>query len=76
VSLSRVLHGHARVSPNLAMRLEEAGVGTARAWLPMQAASDLAAERATGSPKCAPSTTSPDLQRIARFAALRACQAM
>jgi addiction module HigA family antidote len=33
VALSRVLHGHARVSPNLAVRLEEAGVGTARAWL-------------------------------------------
>ena len=31
VALSRVLHGHARISPNLAVRLEEAGVGTARA---------------------------------------------
>ena len=30
VTLSRVLHGHARVSPNLAVRLEQAGVGTAR----------------------------------------------
>ena len=29
VTLSRVLHGHARVSPNLAVRLEGAGVGTA-----------------------------------------------
>jgi addiction module HigA family antidote len=26
-TLSRVLHGHARVSPNLAVRLEAAGVG-------------------------------------------------
>jgi antitoxin HigA-1 len=26
VTLSRVLHGHARVSPNLAVRLEEAGL--------------------------------------------------
>ncbi|WP_249051437.1 HigA family addiction module antitoxin [Cellulomonas fimi] len=51
VALSRVLHGHARISPNLAVRLEEAGVGTARAWLAMQSAHDLAAERATGSPK-------------------------
>jgi addiction module HigA family antidote len=49
VALSRVLHGHARISPNLAIRLEEAGVGTARAWLAMQTAHDLAAERATGS---------------------------
>lgn len=48
VTLSRVLHGHARISPNLAVRLEEAGVGTARAWLAMQSAFDLAAERAAG----------------------------
>lgn len=51
VALSRVLHGHARVSPNLAVRLEEAGVGTARSWLAMQSAHDLAAERAAGVPK-------------------------
>jgi antitoxin HigA-1 len=51
VTLSRVLHGHARVSPNLAVRLEEAGVGSARAWLAMQAAHDLAAERAAGVPQ-------------------------
>lgn len=54
VTLSRVLSGHARISPNLAVRLEEAGVWTARAWLAMQTASDLAAERATGSPKVRP----------------------
>lgn len=51
VALSRVLHGHARISPSLAVRLEEGGVGTARAWLAMQAAYDLAAERAAGTPK-------------------------
>ncbi len=51
VALSRVLHGHARISPNLAVRLEEAGAGTARAWLAMQSAHDLAAERAAGAPK-------------------------
>ena len=50
VTLSRVLHGHARISPNLAVRLEGAGVGTARAWLAMQSAHDLAAERAAGTP--------------------------
>ncbi len=48
VSLSRVLHGHAPISPNLALRLEEAGVSTARAWLALQTAHDLAAERAAG----------------------------
>ncbi len=51
VTLSRVLHGHARVSPNLAVRLEEAGVGTARAWLAMQTSFDLAAQRAEGVPR-------------------------
>jgi addiction module HigA family antidote len=51
VTLSRVLHGHARISPNLAVRLEQAGVSTARAWLAMQTAYDLARERAAGIPK-------------------------
>ena len=50
VTLSRVLHGHARVSPNLAVRLEEAGAGTARACLALQSAHDLATERAAGVP--------------------------
>ncbi|PZU40879.1 MAG: addiction module antidote protein, HigA family [Microbacterium sp.] len=44
VALSRVIHGHAGVSPNLAIRLERSGVGTARAWLAMQANYDLARE--------------------------------
>ena len=51
VTLSRVVHEHARVSPNLALRLEAAGVGTARAWMAMQTARDLADERAAGTPK-------------------------
>lgn len=51
VALSRVLHGHARISPNLAIRLEEAGAGTARAWLAMQSAYDLAVARASGAPE-------------------------
>lgn len=50
VALSRVLHGHARISPNLAVRLEAAGVGTARGWLAMQTAYDLAAEISQGLP--------------------------
>lgn len=49
-SLGRVWHGRARVSPNLAVRLEEAGVGTARARLAMQSAHDLAAQPATSDP--------------------------
>ena len=51
VALSRVLHEHARVTPNLAVRLEAAGVGTARSWLAMHTARDLAEERAAGTPK-------------------------
>lgn len=51
VTLSRVLHGHARISPNLAVRLEAAAVGTARTWLAMQSAHDLAVERAEGVPR-------------------------
>jgi len=42
VSLSRVLNGHAAVSPDLALRLEIAGISTARAWLAMQVNYDLA----------------------------------
>lgn len=36
-TLSRVLHGHAGISPNLAIRLERAGVSTARFWMELQA---------------------------------------
>lgn len=39
--LSRVLHGHAPASPDLALRLELAGIGKARTWLGMQADDDL-----------------------------------
>lgn len=42
VAFSRVLNGKAAVSPDLAIRLERAGVSTARAWLAMQANYDLA----------------------------------
>ena len=45
VALSRVVNGHAALSPELANRLELAGVGTARAWLAMQINYDLAAVR-------------------------------
>lgn len=46
VALSRVLNEHASISPALAVRLEMAGASTARAWLGMQAAYDLAKARA------------------------------
>jgi len=47
VTLSRVLHCRSGVSPNLAIRLEAAGISTARTWLAMQSAYDLALERRT-----------------------------
>lgn len=53
-SLRRVLACSTRVSPNLALRLEMAGVGTARGWLAMQSAHDLAAERSAGQPVVQP----------------------
>ena len=49
VALSRVCHGHAGISPDLAVRLERAGVSTAKAWLMMQLNYDLA--RAQGKPQ-------------------------
>lgn len=41
VAFSRVLNGRAGISPDLALRLEQAGVSTARAWLAMQTNYDL-----------------------------------
>ncbi len=41
VAFSRVLNGKAAISPDLAVRLELAGVSTARAWVAMQGAYDL-----------------------------------
>ena len=42
VALSRVLNGRAGVSPDLAIRLEKAGVSTAHFWVALQANYDLA----------------------------------
>ena len=36
-SLSRVINGHAGISPDLAVRLERAGVSMARFWITLQA---------------------------------------
>ncbi len=36
-SLSRVINGHAGISSDLAVRLERAGVSTARFWVTLQA---------------------------------------
>ena len=42
VTLSRVLNGNAGISADLAIRLERAGVSTARFWVTLQANYDLA----------------------------------
>lgn len=44
-TLSRVLNGHAAISPAMAIRLEKAGWSTAEFWLRRQAAYDLAQAR-------------------------------
>jgi len=41
VALSRVLNEHAGISPDLAVRLERAGIGTARHWMALQSAYEL-----------------------------------
>ncbi|MDR0250888.1 MAG: HigA family addiction module antidote protein [Burkholderiales bacterium] len=41
VALSRVLNGKAGISPDLALRLEKAGVSTARFWINLQSNYDL-----------------------------------
>jgi addiction module HigA family antidote len=50
VSLSRVLHGRAAISTDLAIRLELAGVSSAHAWLAMQTNFDLAQARKNAKP--------------------------
>ena len=44
-TLSRVLNGHAAISPEMAIRLEEIGWSNAEFWLRRQAAYDLAQAR-------------------------------
>jgi antitoxin HigA-1 len=50
VALSRVVNGRAGISPDLAIRLERAGVSTARFWMGLQANYELAAAIAQAQP--------------------------
>ncbi|MDN7430425.1 HigA family addiction module antitoxin [Burkholderia sp. AU45388] len=56
-ALSRILHGHAGISPEMALRLEawlgEENGGKADLWLAQQSAYDLGQARAKGAPKVA-----------------------
>ncbi|WP_223119846.1 HigA family addiction module antitoxin [Salinicola corii] len=57
-AVSRVLHEHASISSDLAVRLEHGGIGNAHHWLTMQANYDLA------------QAESRDQNHISRFAAV------
>ena len=50
-TLSRVINGRAGISPDLAIRLERAGVSTARFWMTLQANYELARAEARQQPK-------------------------
>ncbi len=54
VTLSRVVNTRAAVSPDLAVRLERAGLSTARFWLAVQAAYDLSQALKRKQPKIVP----------------------
>jgi len=53
-TLSRVINGRAGISPDLAIRLERAGVSTARFWMTLQANYELARAEARKQPKVQP----------------------
>jgi addiction module HigA family antidote len=54
VTLSRVVNARSAVSPVLAIRLEKAGLSSARLWLDMQSAYDLSKAQRRKQPKVAP----------------------
>jgi len=53
-SLSRVINGHAGISSDLAVRLERAGVSTARFWVNLQANYELSLAERRDQPKIVP----------------------
>lgn len=53
-TLSRVINGHAGISPDLALRLERAGVSTARFWMTLQTNYELAQAAQRKQPKIQP----------------------
>ena len=50
-ALSRVLNGRAGISPDLALRLERAGVSTARFWMTLQVNYDLSRAKQRDQPQ-------------------------
>jgi addiction module HigA family antidote len=53
-ALSRVINGHASISPDLAVRLERAGVSTARFWMTLQVNYELSHAEQRKQPKVIP----------------------
>lgn len=53
-ALSRVINGRAGISPDLALRLERAGVSTARFWMTLQANYELALATRRSQPPVTP----------------------
>lgn len=53
-ALSRVVNGHAGISPDLAIRLERAGVSTARFWMTLQSNYELSLAEQRKQPKVLP----------------------
>lgn len=54
VTLSRVVNAKAALTPALAVRLEKAGLSTARLWLDLQSAYDLSRAQSRKQPKVVP----------------------
>ena len=50
-TLSRVINGRAGISPDLAVRLERAGVSTARFWMTLQANYELSQAEQRAQPR-------------------------
>lgn len=50
-TLSRVINGRSGISPDLALRLEQAGVGTARFWMTLRTNGELAQAARRKQPK-------------------------
>lgn len=53
-SLSRVIHGQVGISPDLAVRLERAGAGTARFWMALQVNYELRQAEQRAQPEVVP----------------------
>lgn len=56
-TLSRIINGKSGISPDLALRLERAGVSTARFWMNLQSNYELSKAEERGQPQVQPLQT-------------------